>query len=202
MTIAAPLAKNALAWLQDGIAMPTTLYEAGTWRVPGGVIFPTDPLGLWQAFEEPGIRVPTDAARIVGLLEESQDRTAILAFIWSHAPVFGGDDVCTIASVCGLAGFLTPEDVDAVQTYGDPEGTPYHGMYKDQLDAKLPTPPTLVSLPAGNRFPISGSGWGNGKYPVASLTDADGTMLALYTQFIGGGENWLLPPVREDKGPT
>jgi hypothetical protein len=28
---------------------------------------------------------------------------------------------------------------------------------------------------------------------VASLHDADGNMVALYTQFITGGDDWLLP---------
>ncbi len=39
------------------------------------------------------------------------------------------------------------------------------------------------------------SGWGDGFYPVASLYDAEGRMVALYADFTGIDDagSWLLP---------
>ncbi len=187
-------AQDATSWLAQGINMPSDLHVSGPWHPRGGQIFATDPLTLWQTgLDVETITVPDTPARVVGLLETEEGRTAVMALIWSDAPVICGDDLTTIAVDTGLAAFLTPSDVAALDAYAHPSDGPYHATYAQQLDAVVPTIPFIVALPDGTRFPISGTGWGDGGYPVASLYDADGNMVALYAQFMGGAEEWHLP---------
>lgn len=187
-------AKDALTWLAQGIDMPSDVHHAGTWHPHGGEIFATDPLTLWQTGSDvETLAVPDAPARVVGLLDREQGRAAAMALIWSDADVVCGADLSTIGVDTGLAGFMTPADVAALTAYGDPSAGLYHGTYAQQLDAVVPTVPFLAALPDGARFPVSGSGWGDGGYPVASLFDANGDMVALYVHFMGGGETWLLP---------
>lgn len=174
--------------------MPIDVHLSDMWHPRGGEVFATDPLTLWQTGSDiTPLRVPDAPARLVGLLERDQGRAAVMALIWSNAEVSCGEDLSTIGVDTGLAGFMTPADVAALDAYADPSAGPYHGTYAEQLDAAVPTVPFLPTLPDGTRFPVSGSGWGDGGYPVASLYDADDNMVALYVQFMGGGENWLLP---------
>ncbi len=185
-------AQDAVNWLRRGIDMPSDLHISNMWHPRGGQLYATDPLTLWQT-EGETLRVPDAPARLIGLLEREQGRTAAMALIWSEADVVCGEDLSTVGVDTGLAGFLTPANVAALEAYSDPSQGPYHGTYAEQLDATIPTIPFIVELPSGATFPVSGSGWGDGGYPVASLYDADGNMVALYAQFMGGTEDWLLP---------
>jgi hypothetical protein len=174
--------------------MATDLHVADMWHPRGGEIFATDPLTLWQTGSDvETLSVPDAPAQVIGLLERDQGRAAAMALIWSDADVACGEDLSTIGVDTGLAGFLTPADVIALDAYAARHRDLYDGTYAEQLDAAVPTIPFVVTLPDGTRFPVSGSGWGDGGYPVASLYDAAGNMVALYTQFIGGTEEWLLP---------
>lgn len=162
------------------------------WHPHGGQLYATDPLTLSQT-EGATLAVPDRPARLIGLLEREHGRAALMALIWSNADVVCGEDLTTIGVSTGLAGFLTPADVRALDAYADPSFGTYHGTYAEQLEAAIPTIPFIARLPSGASFPVSGSGLGDGGYPVASLYDAEGNMVALYTQFIGDGD-WLLPP--------
>ncbi|MBF9044778.1 DUF4241 domain-containing protein [Rhodobacterales bacterium HKCCE4037] len=199
---ATPLAaQDALTWLETGIGLETVRVEAGIWHPVGGAIHATDPLTLWQTGPEAEtITVPDTPARVVGLRRDEpygdtvDPRGAVLALIWSDADVLCGEDLATIGVDTGLAGFMTPADVRALDAYAEQHRDLYDGVYADQIDTLYPGP-FLTDLPGGIAFPVSGSGWGDGGYPVASLIDADGNMVALYTQFMGAeGEEWLLPP--------
>ncbi|MEJ6388307.1 hypothetical protein [Gymnodinialimonas ulvae] len=185
-------AQDATNWLRQEIGLPTELHVSEMWHPRGGQLYATDPLTLW-ATGDAALSVPDAPARLIGLLERTQGRAALMALIWSNAPVACGYDLTTIGVDTGLAGFLTPSDVRAVDAYADPSSGPYHGTYAAQLDAAVPTIPFIAELPSGARFPVSGSGWGDGGYPVVSLHDAQGNMVALYTQFIAGTDDWLLP---------
>ena len=186
-------AQDATTWLRQGIGIATDLHVSDMWHPRGGQLYATDPLTLWQT-EGETLSVPNRPARLIGLLERDQGRAALMALIWSNADVVCGEDLSTIGVDTGLAGFLTPANVRALNAYADPSMGTYHGTYAEQLDAAIPTIPFIARLPSGATFPVSGSGWGDGGYPVASLYDAQGNMVALYTQFIGGSEDWLLPP--------
>lgn len=166
----------------------------GDWTPAGGLIHATDPLTLWQTGPEATlIAVPDAPARVIGLIDREHGSAAVLALVWSDAPVACGEDLDTIGVDTGLAGFLTPADVAALEAYSHPSLGTYHGTYAEQLDAEAPTVPLIAQLPDGSRFPVSGSGWGDGGYPVASLRDAAGAMVALYAQFDSGSDAWHLP---------
>lgn len=193
---AVPLAaEGAHEWMSARIGLEIRAVDAGAWHPVGGQVFATDPLTLLQTGPDVAtLTVPDAPARILGYLEPEQGRAAVMALIWSDADVVCGEDLTTIGVDTGLAGFLTPSDVAALDVYADPSLGTYHGTYAEQLDAAVPTIPFIAVLPDGTRFPVSGSGWGDGGYPVASLLDAGGNMVALYAQFIGGTEDWMLPP--------
>lgn len=185
-------AENALDWLIRQAGNDLRPHLGGSWHPVGGRIFASDPLTLLQT-EGATLDVPDGPAALFGLLEPDQGRAALMALIWSDAPVACGEDLTTIAVDTGLAGFLTPSDVAALRAYSTPDEGTYHGSYAEQLDASVPTVPFIVTLP-GARFPVSGSGWGDGGYPVARLVDEEGETIALYSQFIPADDTWLLPP--------
>ncbi len=199
-------AQDAISWLQAGLALDgLETVTAGKWHPEGGAIHATDPLTLWQTGPDaPLLAVPDAPARIVGLIHSEvygdavDRRGAALVLVWSHATVQCGVDLSTIGVDTGLAGFLTPADVAALDAYGQAHRDLYDGPYAEQIDSLYPGP-FLADLPGGLSFPVSGSGWGDGSYPVASLYDADGNMVALYAQFITAeGRDWTLPPPCED----
>lgn len=171
--------------------MPINLVPSTLWYPQGGQIYATDPLTLNLSGL---IAVPEAPARVLGFMDQETGRTAALALLWDTSPVVCGHDLGTVGVDTGLAAFLTPTDLSALLLYSEAYGDDlYSSPVGAQLDATVPTIPTFVSLPDGTRFPVSGTGWGDGGYPVASLHDADGTMVALYAQFMGGTEDWLLP---------
>lgn len=181
-------AEDAATWLSRLGGKGMTQMQAGQWHPQGGKLFTTDPLTLLQTVGRP-IDVPDAPARIFGLLEPEQGRGALMALIWSDADVECGEYLTVIGVDTGLAGFMTPADAAALAAYGEKHGN----IYAEQLDAAVPTVPFIAEPPDGARFVVSGSGWGDGGYPVASLHDANGDIVALYAQFIPDGDDCLLP---------
>lgn len=186
-------AESALDWLVARSA-PALVGEAGFWTTASGTVLAVDPLTLFGA-ETPIKDLPTTQASVHGFYPLTDPgRTGVMALVWSDAPVVCGEDVATIGVDTGLAAFMSPADIAALHAYEDKWDDLYAGPYAEQIDASYPGP-TLIDLPGGSGFPLSGSGWGDGGYPVATLKDASGRVTALYTQFITAeGEDWLLPP--------
>lgn len=185
-----------MTWLRDGLYYPTHVVDAGDWSAPGGQIFATDPLTLWATEGDP-IAVPTTPAEVIGLIWIDGDRrTGALQLVWSNESVVCGTEYVAVIGVdTGLAAFITPAEVAALHRYGlSYDGNLYDGPLADQIDQIYPGP-FLTDLPHDLRFPISGSGWGDGGYPVSALYDANGNMVSLYAQFIAAeGREWTLPP--------
>ena len=155
------------------------------------------PEGLEEALSRAEIAVlllPDTPATVLGFYPlDSPGRTGLMALIWSDDPVVCGEDVATIGVDAGLAAFLAPPDLRVLESYRDEWGDLYAGPYAEQIDTSYPGP-TLIDLPGASGFPLSGSGWGDGGYPVATLKDASGRVTALYAQFITAeGADWLLP---------
>ena len=186
---------GAVDWLRQHLDFATHLHDGGVWRERGGAVLAVDPLTLYGAEDDP-IAVPRQPARILGIRETNgtDPRTAFLVLLWSDKPVVCGEDLTTIGVDTGLAAFLAPDDVAALDSYGQAYGGDlYAGPYADAIDAAYPGP-FLAQLPDGTAFPLSGSAWGDGGYPAASLRAEDGSMVALYAQFITDGTGWALPP--------
>ncbi|MDX8351031.1 hypothetical protein [Cognatiyoonia sp. IB215182] len=190
-------AESALDWLVAR-SVPVSVGEAGTWVTPSGTVLAADPLTLF-GIESPISGLPETTATVLGFYPvDSPGRTALMALIWSDAPVVCGEDVSTIGVDTGLAAFLAPSDVPVLLDYMKEWDTLYAGSYAEQIDTLYPGP-MLIDLPGASGFPLSGSGWGDGGYPVATLKDEEGQVTALYTQFITGEDaDWLLPTPCED----
>lgn len=191
LTGAPAMAQDALSWMRAQTPPGSTLTNAGSWAAPTGRLYATDPLTLGQT--STALNVPTTTAQVLGLVEPDQGRTASLALVWSDAPIVCGDDLGWIGVDSGLAGFLTPKAVAAVEKIARIHGNSYAGDYAEQLETKTPTPATIIDLP-GARFPVAGSGWGDGGYPVIALYGAEHDIIALITIFIPKGDAWPLPP--------
>ncbi|MEJ6395167.1 hypothetical protein V8J82_18030 [Gymnodinialimonas sp. 2305UL16-5] len=187
------LSETAHGWISSGLGMEVRAVRVAGWHPVGGQLYATDAITLWQA-EGPGLTIPDQEAGVTGYIDAETGRTAALALIWSADPVACGEDLASAGIDTGTFAFLTPADAAALDAYADPSMGTYHGTYADQLDATVPTIPFMATLPDGTTFPATGSGWGDGGYPVASLIDAEGDTVALYVQFMGGDEDWLLPP--------
>lgn len=185
-------AESALDWLVARSA-PAIIGETGTWTTPTGTVLAADPLTLFGT-ENPIAGLPDTPATVLGFYPlDSPGRTGLMALIWSDDPVVCGEDVATIGVDAGLAAFLAPPDLRVLESYRDEWGDLYAGPYAEQIDTSYPGP-TLIDLPGASGFPLSGSGWGDGGYPVATLKDASGRVTALYAQFITAeGADWLLP---------
>lgn len=192
----AAAAEDAVTWLRDMLHFPTDIVVITPWSAPTGEVFATDPLTLWDTEGTP-IAAPTTPAEIIGLTWPTGERRGgAMMLVWSNEQVVCGEEnVAVIGVDTGLAAFLTPADVAALDVYRqDYDGNLYDGPLADQIDTRYPGP-FLTDLPGNIRFPISGSGWGDGGYPVSALLDAWGNMVALYAQFITAeGRDWAYPP--------
>lgn len=189
---------GAIAWLRGDAGSDMAAREVGDWHPKGGAVHAIDPLTLLGGEGAP-IGVPDRPARVFGLRVTGGDpRTAAMILVWSDAMPVCGADLATIGVDTGLAAFATPQDVAGLRRYEAARPDLYDGPYADQIDTRYPGP-FLVDLPQTSGFPLSGSGWGDGGYPVASLIDAGGDMVALYAQFIPAGEDWRLPPPCADE---
>lgn len=163
-TLAAPPAscEDALTWLQGGIGIETTLHRGGTWTPTGGIVHATDVLTLRQARRDP-LTVPERPADLLGLLETEQGRTAAMLLQWSGGDVACGVDLGTVGIDTGLAGFLTVENVTALERYGRAHGGHlYVGPYAEQLDRAMPTIP--YHRRSARRHALSGLGQRLGRW--------------------------------------
>jgi len=196
LPFAAAAEPDARTWFTENLSIPTRAETSGAWHPMGGRLHATDPLTLWGV-DGPPLPVPDQTAEmfILYATESGEDSVGLFALIWSNAPVACGEDLGSVPVDTGLAGFLTPDDVTALERYGQRYGDNlYDGPYAEQIEKNW-SGPFLAELPGGTHFPITSSGWGDGFYPVFGLLDQDGEMIALYMQFITDGQEWLVPPV-------
>ncbi len=194
----APRDNGAVAWLRDHTGHALDMQEVGPVTLaPGGVIV-ADPLTYSASYDWPFLSTPEGPAQFIVALEAASGRVSKAMLVFSDAPVFCGHDEATVAVDTGLAAFLDRPAAAALHMDSLALG-PGKDIYNDWFDALIGETHVvkeMVPLPSGIRFPMMSSGWGDGGYPVASLADAEGRMVALYADFMGMNEDgeWLLPP--------
>ena len=184
-------------WILANTKARLDVCELGAFSTPEGQVTALDPLAFFQTAEY--ISTPTAKPALVVFHDKTEQRNTKMALIYSEENVAGGRDAGTCAVDAGMATFLTPLTHAAQTAFANKipsDGNLYHDHF-EQFDN---TPPggerKIVTLPDGTPVPYVHSGWGDGGYPVFTLTDTQGSLCAVYVDFMGRDEEgeWLAPP--------
>jgi hypothetical protein len=155
-----------------------------------------DPLAFTQTPD--WADVPSTGGEMVVFHDLDEGRNSKLALIFSDAAVSDGADVGTCMVNAGMASVFTPATHAATTAYYKTlKDNPYHSHFQ-QFDDPKGGERKIVALPDGTPVPYVHSGWGDGAYPVFTLTDAAGKVCAIYADFMGKNDDkddsWLTPP--------
>lgn len=191
--------QTAVEWVVKNTDVPLQVEEvAKLTMAPGGLVV-ADALIADQFEYFTRIATPAGPARFVVAIDKAQDgRPSKAMLVFSDAPVACGQDVATVGIDSGLAAFFDRATLKAVNHDGAALG-PGKDIYNDWFYALIGDKPVVagpVPLPSGAVVPMVSSGWGDGAYPVATLNDANGQIVAVYADFMGRDDEgtWLLPP--------
>ena len=187
---------TARAWIVAQTEADLEVTEVGALPTPEGLVSMIDPL----VFAQPPnfVQVPNDNGRIAVFFDRKERRNSKLALIFSDETVAGGDDVGVCAVDAGMASIFTPATHRAMTKFVN-EGGDHFNIYDEyfmEFDEPDGGERKIVSLPDGTPVPYIHSGWGDGGYPVFTLNDVNGRVVAIYTDFLGKDERgaWLTPP--------
>lgn len=183
-------------WIVGQTAAALEITEVGAFATPQGQLVLLDPLVLAQSPE--WIDVPVRGGHIVVFHDVQEGRNSKLAVIFSDDTVAGGADTGTLAVDAGLASVFTPDSYRNITTFFDTFDSgrdPYNDFFSTYDDPDGGER-KIVPLPDGTPVPYIHSGWGDGAYPVNSLTNMAGDVIAVYVDFMGKNDagDWLLPP--------
>ncbi len=199
-TAAAPVAANppAIDWLIVHTARPLDVREVGSYA-PVGPLIGVDPLTYDAGSKWPYTNVPAGPATFYALIDRKDARVSKAVLVFSGAAPTCGTDLATISVDTGTGAFLDRDTAAELHALGAKLADQDKDLYNDFLMEKMGDNSDyadFVTLPQGHRFPNFGTGWRDGGYPVASLTDGAGQVVALYADFMGADEQgtWLLPP--------
>ncbi|MEO9827296.1 MAG: DUF4241 domain-containing protein [Paracoccaceae bacterium] len=188
---------TARDWIVKNTEAPLEVCEVGIFPTPEGQVTALDPLAFFQAAEY--VATPKTDPAFVVFHDTSEGRNSKMALIYSEAHVSGGRDKGTCAVDAGMASFFTPK-THAAQTALSKKIASDGNLYHDHFEQFDNTPAggerKIVALPDGTPVPYVHSGWGDGGYPVFTLTDTQGALCAVYVDFMGRNEEgeWLTPP--------
>ena len=188
---------SAYDWIIANSDAPLEVCKIGTFPTPEGRVAALDPLTFLQAAEY--ITTPKTTPAFVVFHDRSERLNSKMALIYSDAHVAGGRDKATCAVDAGMASFFTPK-THAAQTAFAKTIASDGNLYHNHFEAFDNTPPggerKIVSLPDGTPIPYVHSGWGDGGYPIFTLTDPNGALCAVYVDFMGRNKEgeWLTPP--------
>ncbi len=193
-----PTGLAAVQWIVAQTDAALEICEAGPFPTPSGQVAILDPLCLMQALEPNLVPVPPEGGRVVVFHDSAEGRNSKLALVFSDADVAGGNDVATCGVDAGMASVFTPETHAAILEFATSLGE--DGNIYDDYFCRFDDPAggerKIVNLPDGTPVPYVHSGWGDGGYPVFTLTDSNGNLCAVYVDFMGRNEDgeWLTPP--------
>ncbi len=201
LILPAPLAgatPPAIDWLISQTARPLDLRKVGSYT-PNGPLIGVDPLTYVADYKWPYADVPAGPATFYALIDREDGRVSKAVLVFSGTAPTCGADLATIPVDTGTGAFLDRDTAAELDALGAKLADQGKDLYNDFLMEKMGDSSDyadFITLPQGHRFPIFGTGWGDGRYPVASLTDGAGQVIALYADFMGADEKgtWLLPP--------
>ena len=193
-------AQQVLDWLVTQSGGPREVRQVARFTPDSPRILGADPLTYDPGYPFDFVAVPPGPAEVVALIEPVEGRVALAAMVFADGvPVCGGE-AGAIWVDSGTASFLTPATaakLDAMRKdYDQRKLNLYDDYFADPAQMGDSVFARMLTLPDGTAFPGFSSGWGDGAYPVVSLYDNQGQMLALYADFIGNDrlEDYILPP--------
>lgn len=164
----------ARQWIATNTHASLEITNLGPFETPEGLVAFCDPLVLMADFAQHSASCPRSGGEIVVFHDTKECRNSKLASIFTP-----GTHTATQAFYKALG----------------PKRDPY-AVHFSRYDEPCGGERKIVPLPNGTPEPYIHSGWGDGAYPVFSLTDSAGRICALYTDFPGRDEEgrWLTPP--------
>ena len=187
---------TAIEWISTNNDARLEVTDAGDFPTPEGKVTALDPLAFFQ--EPTYTDTPTSGGKLVVFYDPDAERNSKMALVFSDALVAGGSDAGTCMVEAGMASLFTPATLTAQTAFAAKiasDSNLYDG-YFDQFDDPTGAERKIVKLPDGTPVPYVHSGWGDGGYPVFTLTDTNGALCAIYVDFMGCDEEgeWLAPP--------
>lgn len=198
--LAAPASgQSAVDWLAQNTETPLNIKGIDQITLaPGGLIV-TDAL-IADSFDAyTRLDTPAGPARFVVAFDPAIDaRVSKAMLVFSDAAVVCGHDAASVGIDTGLAAFFDRPRLDALLKDAEALG-PGKDIYTDWFQAiigQINVVAQMVPLPSGASIPMTSTGYGDGGYPVATLSDASGQIVAVYVDFMGRDDagTWLLPP--------
>lgn len=198
----------------DGRPATLTVHDLGVLRVPSGRLEASDPfvsLGEGHVVEIPPGDYPVRVtmADISGIRDVIHHREAYLSVVLADGDAAvvqpasrAGEELpdggyWAIGVDAGLVGFA---DAEAVRP-SMPPGDWYEEVFAcdgdqswlDQLESAETLRPGWANIvmplaTAGENVILTGSGWGDGQYPVVQTLDADGRLLAVHIDLLVVGD--------------
>jgi Protein of unknown function (DUF4241) len=183
-------------WIKAQNWTTLRIVDAGTVTPSGTEMIGVDSLTFASSYAWPWFTVPGGPARFVAFFDDKHGRVSKVALIFADGVPACGHDVGSMGVDTGTGAFL---DRVVAQKLDDLSGA--MGVDCNLYDCFMAKQvgehafAQMIRLPDGTSFPAFSTGWGDGVYPVATLHDAEGQMLAVYADFMGRNETgeWLLP---------
>ncbi len=188
--------QSALDWIVFNTQARLTITDCGEFPTPEGKVVFLDPLA--HPPSPNFVDVPKKSSRLVVLHDEDQGRNSKLVLIFNDNAIASGADVGTCPVSTGLASVFTPTTFAGLKAFAaslKPGQDPYNKFFC-KFDDPNGGERKIVLLPDGTPVPYVHAGWGDGGYPVFTLTDTQGTICAIFADFMGCDQNgkWLTPP--------
>lgn len=185
-------------WIVAGTEARLSVIEVGRLATPEGRIVFLDPLSSDTGRAAGFVAVPDSGGALVVFRDQAEGRNSKLALIFAEAAVHGGAEVGAIPVDTGLVSVFTPATARALARFADTLA-PGQDLYNDFFaffDEPAGGEAKFVPLPDGTPIPYIHSGWGDGHYPVFTLTGETGNVIAVYTDFMGRNDAgaFLRPP--------
>ncbi|MBA4489894.1 DUF4241 domain-containing protein [Paracoccus sp. S1E-3] len=199
-------ARQVADWLVAQSGAPREIRQVARFTPDSPKILGADPLTYAPGYPFDFIAIPPGPVEVVALLEPVEGRVALAAMIFVNAAPACGGEAGAIWVDSGTASFLTPATAASLnamrQDYQQRGLNLYDDYFADPAQMGDSVFARMLTLPDGSAFPGFSSGWGDGAYPVVTLYDAQGKMLALYADFIGNDqtEGFILPPPCQTAG--
>ena len=195
--VLADSAPPAVKWVETRTEQATETHRIGRYTPASQHMIGVDSLTYMPSYEWPYFDIPAGPADLYVLVEPEYGRNSKAVLVFSDAAPACGFDIATMGVDTGTGAFPDRRAALVLEALSDTLNAQGKNIYNDFLEAQMPDDSfaRFITLPDGTRFPAFSTGWGDGGYPVATLIDTRGSLIAVYADFMGRNEagEWLLP---------